>query len=95
MVWLAVSYIANCVVALKQFPKHEDSVDPTAIVEIEFQAQLFPEAYLNPEMDQFPGFKHVSKLMDKMETEKDNWLVYELGGPTLSSLLTNMTIGNR
>ena len=51
MVWLAVSYIANCVVALKQFPKLENSVDPTAIVEIEFQAQLFPEAYLNRDMD--------------------------------------------
>ncbi len=38
----------------------------------------------------YTGIKHITKLLDLIETNKDIWLVYELGGDTLSKQISNI-----
>ena len=92
MVWLGRNRSSNEVVALKQFPKARCSQDPTAKMEVKFGRILFPKMpngkvgyALDPE--QYPGIKHIAKLIDEIEDSKDYWLVYEVGSQSLGKHL--------
>lgn len=57
-----------------------------------FGKMLFPESQnvktsygLDP--NEFPGIKHIARLLDTVEDNKDIWLVYEVGSYSLSKHL--------
>lgn len=78
---------------MKQFPKLKSSsgIDQSAKAELDFMLKLFPRDNhslgnsLDPQ--KYPGIKSITKLMDVVEDSKDLWLIYELGGQSMSKLL--------
>lgn len=92
--WLARSLATGEKVALKQFPRQNKALDPTAQSEVIFGRMIFPRmqgtggkvAY-GLETEYFPGIKHISKLLDEIEDSKDYWLVYEVGAQSLGKQL--------
>ena len=82
IVWLAKHQETGKKVAIKQFPKKADyssgKVEALILQRI-FQTEIDPS--------EFPGIKHIAELLDIVEDKKDLWLVYELGGMTLTKNL--------
>ena len=70
--------------AAKQFPKQKQQIDSTAKVELLIYKRLYD---FMEEVESHPGLESVAKLIDHIEDNKDFWLIYELGGQSLSKLL--------
>ena len=68
-------------VALKQFPKvrGQSTLDGSAKIEIETYNTLFPNGRYGVDPELNPGIKSIAKLLDKIDDQKDFWLVYEVG----------------
>ena len=82
LVWLGKNTITDKIVALKQFPKGQSSITSAKIEE-----QIFK--LLNSDVNnEHIGNKSISHLLDIIDDKKDTWLVYEVGGDSLSKVRT-------
>lgn len=81
LVWLAINLKTEEKVALKQFPKKQSSIGSSKV-----ESAIF-EAIDCDSTAEHKGHKYISHLLDKIEDKRDCWLVYELGGSSLSKML--------
>ena len=80
LVWLAKNLQSDMVVALKQFPKSQGSISSAKVEELIF-------ANLNNVFNKnHVGNESISHLIDTIDDRKDVWLVYEVGGDSLSKV---------
>lgn len=81
LVWLAINLQTNETVALKQFVKKQSSISSAKV-----EAAIFEALDLTHTSDH-QGHNHISHLLDQINEGKDVWLVYEVGGNSLSKML--------
>ena len=82
IVWLAKNLLTEKIVAIKQFPKNQGSVGSAKVEELIF-SNLNSKSNLNHE-----GSESISHLLETIDENKDLWLVYEVGGDSLSKVKT-------
>ncbi|CAI2362767.1 unnamed protein product [Moneuplotes crassus] len=82
IVWLAKHIETGAKVAVKQFPKKMDV--SSGRVEALILQRIFENEIDSTE---FPGINYIAKLLDTIEDKNDLWLIYELGGVTLTKNL--------
>ena len=81
LVWLGKNTITDQIVALKQFPKSQASIASAKIEEQIFC--LLKDGSNNDHV----GDKSISHLLETIDDKKDTWLVYEVGGDSLSKVI--------
>lgn len=81
LVWLAKNLGTDQMYALKQFPKKQGSIG-SAKVETAIFESLKAQSLVNHQ-----GHSFISHLVDSISDKRDLWLVYELGGESLSKML--------
>lgn len=69
------------VVAIKQFPKSQGSIGSAKVEELIF-ANLNSDSSMSHE-----GSDSISHLLETIDDKKDLWLVYEVGGDSLSKVI--------
>lgn len=67
---------------MKQFPKKGDT--SSVKLELRIAEKIFASGVSETE---FPGLKSIAALLDEVETKFDYWIIYELGGPSLTKNL--------
>jgi dual specificity tyrosine-phosphorylation-regulated kinase 2/3/4 len=80
IVWLAKENGSDELVALKQFPKKQISIGSAKV-----EKDIF-DVIMDSNISH-KGHKYISHLMEKINEKRDWWLVYELGGDSLSKML--------
>ena len=89
LVWLGKSKGSEELVAMKQFPKSADSKSVSDI-ETSKTERIINKTLFNDdgtprsEIEEHPGVKYISALVDSKENNFDMWLVYQLGGQSLT-----------
>ena len=93
LVWLGRSLTSGRTHALKQFPKHGTDFKQKADIESARTESAVCRALFDkggkPRMneEEFPGVNSIAALVDEIDERNDFWLVYEVGGPSLSKAL--------
>eukprot|EP00345_Euplotes_harpa_P011296 CAMPEP_0168348940 /NCGR_PEP_ID=MMETSP0213-20121227/20080_1 /TAXON_ID=151035 /ORGANISM="Euplotes harpa, Strain FSP1.4" /LENGTH=289 /DNA_ID=CAMNT_0008358707 /DNA_START=40 /DNA_END=905 /DNA_ORIENTATION=+ len=85
LVWLAKQTATKQIVALKQFPKNQGSIGSAKVEE-----DIFKQLGSNQLNADHEGNKSISHLLSTIDDKKDVWLVYEVGGDSLSKALFNI-----
>eukprot|EP00826_Nyctotherus_ovalis_P047121 TRINITY_DN5379_c0_g1_i12.p1 TRINITY_DN5379_c0_g1~~TRINITY_DN5379_c0_g1_i12.p1 ORF type:complete len:530 (-),score=129.83 TRINITY_DN5379_c0_g1_i12:621-2210(-) len=89
VVWLALKNSVK--VAVKQFAKNNGLKSKADIdscrVEVSIGKLLFSEGAARDDIVMYPGAESVVGYLDIIEDVKDVWVVYELGGPSLTKQL--------
>eukprot|EP00746_Dinoflagellata_sp_MGD_P020595 gnl/MRDRNA2_/MRDRNA2_147997_c0_seq1.p1 gnl/MRDRNA2_/MRDRNA2_147997_c0~~gnl/MRDRNA2_/MRDRNA2_147997_c0_seq1.p1 ORF type:complete len:572 (-),score=102.71 gnl/MRDRNA2_/MRDRNA2_147997_c0_seq1:16-1731(-) len=87
-VWLAAPQGRSGLVAIKQVAKgntgKKKADTDSARKELAFGQQLFPGGVAAVSEREYPGIRHIAKLLDAVETKRDLWLVQEFGGTCLT-----------
>ena len=83
LVWLLQDSQGNTF-AGKQFPAKKKALDRSSDLEIEVQRRIKEFARSNP---QHPGLAHISLLQHSVSDSKDTWLLYDVGGDSLTKAL--------
>lgn len=89
VVWMARPQGKQGVVAVKQAAKGDTGKrrcdTEAARKEIQFGSQVFqPGGEPKLSLQQYPGIKHIARLLDYSETKRDIYLVMEYGGTSLT-----------
>ena len=92
LVWLGKKIGSDTKIAIKQFAKSGAYKSKSDIesckAEIEIGKTLFEsKGVAKDDYEEYPGVKSVAALLDIIEDAKDVWIVYELGGTSLTKLL--------
>ena len=91
IVWLGKKKGTECQAAIKQFAKGSSFKSKADVescqVEIEIGNMLFKKETGKEEEEKYPGIKNVAAYLDYIDDLKDVWVVYELGGSSLTKLL--------